>query len=204
MLRFIRLPSPALVVALVALFVALGSSAYAVTKVNGKNLMNRSVTAVKIKKRSLTRNELNLRKLGVLPRAALANEATLAENAGQLDGHAADFFQARCEPGSTRGFAIVNGNAEFPSAYTALQTHIPSSFNCVQGAVEARRVGEGNYRVRFTNNPSNVATANAYGSGGNFNAYIALNKESTENSFEVVIRNHDGDAIDHHFVIMLG
>ena len=102
------------------------------------------------------------------------------------------------------GFAIVNGDASFPSTYTTLQAHIPSSFNCVQGAVEARRVGEGNYRVRFTNNASNVATANAWGSGGNFNAFVALSKESTENSFEVVIRNPDGQTMDHHFVIMLG
>ncbi len=57
-------PSPAMAVALIALFVALGGSGYAAVKVNGKNIKNRSVTAKKLKKNTLTGAEVKDRSLG--------------------------------------------------------------------------------------------------------------------------------------------
>ena len=53
-----RRPSPALAVALLALFLALGSGAYAAVRVNGKNIENRSIPAVKIKRNALTASEI--------------------------------------------------------------------------------------------------------------------------------------------------
>src|SRR5581483_11207388 len=113
-----RRPSPALVVALIALFVALGGTAWAVKQINGKVLVNRSVSNVKIKKSSLTRSELNLKKLGTLPSANAANNANFADNAGQLDGHGPDFWQQACQDGTIKGYAIVNGDTNFPSDFT--------------------------------------------------------------------------------------
>ena len=48
-------PSPALVVALLALFVALGGGAYAATQINGKNLKDRSVAGKKLRTRLIGR-----------------------------------------------------------------------------------------------------------------------------------------------------
>jgi hypothetical protein len=53
MKRFLRLPSPAMVVALVALTVALGGSAYAAIVVTGKNIRNGTITGADLKNRSL-------------------------------------------------------------------------------------------------------------------------------------------------------
>ncbi len=43
-------PSPALIIAIVALFVALGSGAYAATKIGTSDIQNRAVTKQKIAK----------------------------------------------------------------------------------------------------------------------------------------------------------
>jgi hypothetical protein len=61
--RFHR-PSPAMAVALIALFVALGGSGYAAVKISGANLTNRSVAGKKLKKSAVTGNEVKNRSLG--------------------------------------------------------------------------------------------------------------------------------------------
>lgn len=63
MKRFLRRrPSPALAVSLVALFVALGGSAYALT-VRGSDVVNGSLTGADIRNRSLTQSDLKGRAL---------------------------------------------------------------------------------------------------------------------------------------------
>jgi len=57
-----RRPSPALVVATTALFVALGGSAYALT-ITGSNVVNGSLTGADVKNRSLTQSDLKGRAL---------------------------------------------------------------------------------------------------------------------------------------------
>ncbi|MEZ5078330.1 MAG: hypothetical protein R2725_12920 [Solirubrobacterales bacterium] len=47
-------PSPALAISVIALFVALGGSAYAATQIGTKDIRNNAVTAAKIKKSSVT------------------------------------------------------------------------------------------------------------------------------------------------------
>jgi hypothetical protein len=54
----LRWPSPALAVACLALFVALGGTGYAITKINGSQLVNRSVAGVKVKKNALSKVEI--------------------------------------------------------------------------------------------------------------------------------------------------
>jgi hypothetical protein len=74
-------PTPAMAVALAALVVALGGSAYAVTKVDGRSLKNRSVPAAKIKANALTGAEINERRLGRVPRSVTAVRSTTARSA---------------------------------------------------------------------------------------------------------------------------
>ncbi|HYI98783.1 MAG TPA: hypothetical protein VEX36_03765 [Thermoleophilaceae bacterium] len=57
-------PSPAMVVALIALFVALGSGAYAAIVVTGKNVRNGSLTGVDFKQRSLHGSKLRADSIG--------------------------------------------------------------------------------------------------------------------------------------------
>jgi hypothetical protein len=73
--RKLSLPSPAMVVALAALFVALGGSAYALT-ITGGQIKNGSITGVDIKNRSLRGTKFELNSIGgnaIKPSALEAN-----------------------------------------------------------------------------------------------------------------------------------
>src|SRR5437763_543025 len=74
-------PSPALVVALLALFVVLGSGAYAATQINGKNLKDRSVAGKKLKRNTVTGTEVREPALGKVPTASTAGHANTASTA---------------------------------------------------------------------------------------------------------------------------
>jgi hypothetical protein len=79
------LPSPAMVVALVALFMALGGSAYALV-VTGASIRNGTVTGADIKNRSLSGSDIALNRigggaikessLGTVPSAAISDGLT--------------------------------------------------------------------------------------------------------------------------------
>jgi len=88
----LRPPSPAMAVALLALFVALGGSSYAALKVNsrqivdnsvrGKDLRNNDVRSKDVRNNSLTGADVNEARLGNVPSASTANSANSAGSAG--------------------------------------------------------------------------------------------------------------------------
>jgi hypothetical protein len=84
-------PSPAMVVALVALFVAMGGSAYALV-ITGKSIKNGTVTNKDLKDRSVTGNDMNENSVG----GGAIKESSLATVPESLLAH-----------GSAR-FAVVN------------------------------------------------------------------------------------------------
>jgi hypothetical protein len=94
---FARRPSPALIVAIVALVCALTGTAWAAlgkNSVGSKQLKKNAVTSAKIKKEAVTANKvkkhsltgknINLKKLGTVPSATNAVNATNAGTAGAL------------------------------------------------------------------------------------------------------------------------
>ena len=58
MKNLIRMPSPAMVVAVAALVVALGGSAWAVTKIGTAQIKNNAVTTPKLKNKAVTAAKL--------------------------------------------------------------------------------------------------------------------------------------------------
>lgn len=62
-------PSPAMIVALIALVAALGGTAYAAQSINGGAIQKQSIGAGKIKHKTLTGYQINTNKLGVVPKA---------------------------------------------------------------------------------------------------------------------------------------
>lgn len=82
----LRLPSPAMLVALVALFAALGGTSYALTlsknSVGTKQLRSGAVTTAKIKNKAVTGKKLNL-------------HGVTAPNASKLGGVAASGYEGR-------------------------------------------------------------------------------------------------------------
>ncbi len=99
-------PSPALIIAIIALICALSGTAYAAL---GKNsvgsrqlksqavttgkIHNNAVNGAKVANNSLTGEDINVSKLGIVPEASHAGQA---DNAGTVSGHA-----AACPSGTT-------------------------------------------------------------------------------------------------------
>lgn len=120
----IHRPSHATVVAYLALFVALGGSAYAVAAITGKDIRNRSITRVDIKKNGLTGREILERALGRVPRARRAGTANnaltalqagnatsadVAKNSDALAGQTAGFFEKSSRTSFGRGAVNPSG-----------------------------------------------------------------------------------------------
>src|ERR1700716_654762 len=120
-MRFPRLrrPSPALAIAVLALVVALGGSAYAVRQINGATIKVRSIPGNRIANNALTGTQINEARLGRVNeaknatnskfalRASVADSAANALNAGNasaLGGFPPSAFQARIR------WAIVNSS----------------------------------------------------------------------------------------------
>jgi hypothetical protein len=110
---FRRRPSPAMVVALIALIVALSGSAYALSKLNGKRLVKRSVAAGKIKKNTLTGKEINEAKLGSVPNATSLARVDYEKATGTFtaanstSGNTPLVVTASCPP----GLSVIGGGA---------------------------------------------------------------------------------------------
>jgi hypothetical protein len=68
-MRFLKRtrPSPAMVVAIVALVAALAGTAYAAQSINGGSIKKQSIGAGKLKHKTLTGYQINTSKLGVVP-----------------------------------------------------------------------------------------------------------------------------------------
>jgi hypothetical protein len=182
-----RRPSPAMAVALLALFIALGGTGYAAVKVNGKNITGRSIPGKAIRKNTLTGSEIRESRLATVPRASKATTATTAtnatnaKNASTLAGSApsaflaagataadssklggiaaAGFVRRECATttGQIKGVLSVDASAAFPAAFTAV-----AGYNCSGQTIEARRLSMGRYEVRFNGSPVTQAVATAF------------------------------------------
>jgi hypothetical protein len=67
-----RRPSPAMIVALTALLVALAGTAYAAQTINGGSIKKQTIGGGKLKHKTLTGFQINTNKLGVVPAAKRA------------------------------------------------------------------------------------------------------------------------------------
>jgi hypothetical protein len=161
-----------MIVALIALFVALGGSSYAVTKFSAKNfrtgsvnsrvVKNNSIRSGDVRRESLTGGDIKTDSIknadidnatlraNSADTATRATTANTAENANALGGvAAANFTQRTCtsQTGAVKGFARIAASAAFSATFTT--TGVENPYNCSNGTVEARRLGVGSYEVRF-------------------------------------------------------
>lgn len=108
-------PSPALVVSIVALIVALAGTAYAAQRINGGAIIKQTIGGGKIKKNTLTGFQINNSKLGEVPAAKVATHTYWAVVNNPAGGGNAALVRA-----SSSGISVVeSGGAAivtFPSA----------------------------------------------------------------------------------------
>lgn len=137
-----RLPSPAMAVALLALFVALGGSSYAALKINSRQIVNNSVRSKDlrnndvrsrdVRNNGLTGTDINEDTLGTVPNATAAGSAGTAANAANaanadaLGGVVPDGY-VRTPTEATR-LVGTPGNPEFLSGFDNTGQGAPAGF----------------------------------------------------------------------------
>jgi hypothetical protein len=168
-------PSPAMVVAMLALFVALGGSGYAAVQLNVKTIKNGSIPGKKLKRNTVTGKQVKESTLATVPRARtatlLAGETAddflpaggTAANAQQLTGLGpTSFVRRECDQntGQVKGSTTVPASAGFSATFVPVP-----GYNCSGQSVEALRIGPGRYEVRFNGSPSTQAIATSIVAG---------------------------------------
>jgi hypothetical protein len=110
------------VMATIAVFIALGGSSYAVTRISGSQLKNGSVAGKKLKRNTLGGARIKESRLGQVPRARRAD---------RLGGLSAGELQQRCPAGTVhRSGACVERTARAPATYSiAVNTCQGDAFN---------------------------------------------------------------------------
>jgi hypothetical protein len=181
-------PTPALVVAFVALFAAMGGFGYAAVKmkpnsVRSKNIKDAAVTTDKIADGAVTTPKL-------APDAVAPNatNAAYAMNAARLGGAA----PGECQTGWLKGSLTVD---TAPLNGTMGQPNPVPGFNCASkaaGAVQIEREAVGQYTVSLAGNDSHLAIASSAGA----NAVAAAQTVGDGQFLVKVWNNSDAAFVD--------
>jgi hypothetical protein len=170
-------PTPALVVAFVALFAAMGGFGYAAVKVKQssvktKNIKNAAVTTDKIADGAVTTPKLS-------PDAVAPNAANAAKLGGVAPGG--------CQTGWLKASLVVDTDVIPPDAGSAVVPGFDCASNA-QDAVQIKRTDVGRYLVTFADNDA----ANAVITSAGDNAVTAVTK--TADGFVVKVWNNSDAA----------
>jgi hypothetical protein len=119
--------------------------------------------------------------------ATNANTAATATNALSLGGVAASGYTRNdcvSETGQIKGFVLVPASSSFPSTFTA----VSGAYDCSGQAVQAKRLGLGDYEVQFLGSPAAIAVGSVELSGAANFAYASVG-ELGPGDFEVRVFN---------------
>jgi hypothetical protein len=184
----VLMPSPALIVACLALFIALGGVGYAALKGKDKKKV-RVIADQEIAKQA--------------PGMKVAN----AGNADKLGGTPASGYQRFCTGGAIKATAVVDTTGLGGSF-----TDVPG-FNCFQpgnltSSVQVERLAQGQYYVRFVGNSGPNASGSAVVTDVAGDGLVTYNLAVPspvpgENVFQVVVRNGAGNVVDNRTFSLL-
>jgi hypothetical protein len=187
--------TPALVVAFVALFAAMGGFGYAAAKhssVNTKNIKPGAVTTNKIADGAVTTPKL--------APDAVAPHATNAENAARLGGAA----PGQCQTGWLKASIVVDTSTVSDATPDAV---VPGAFDCASKAADAvtiHRIGTGRYTLSIAGLDSGVAiSSSANVGGGAANVVTAASKVAAAKTNLNVWNNGDAALVDGKTVSLL-
>jgi len=173
-------PTPALVVAFVALFAAMGGFGYAAVKVMPNSVRSKNITAGAVTTGKIADGAVTTPKLAP---DAVAPNAVYAMNAAKLGGVA----PGGCQTGWLKASLVVDTDVVTPAQPTAT---VPG-FNCANkgaDAVRIERTDVGRYVVSFAGNDA----ANAVVTSAGDNAVTAVTK--TADGFLVKVWNNSDAA----------
>jgi hypothetical protein len=138
--------------------------------------------------------------------AISATDAMSAVNAGNADSlggiSASGYTRNDCSSttGQIKGFAIVPAAFNFSSTYVNLAV----GYNCSGGAVEAKRISEGQYEVKFVGDSSAIAMAtdnDTSCSGTPCPDFVSV--DGSGGDFKVGVWNTTGTAVDGQFDLVV-
>jgi hypothetical protein len=191
-------PSPAMIVAIVALIVALGGTAIAGGVLNKKKV-NKIIS-----------NRAAGLSVASAKRADKATNADNAANADKLAGLLPSAFQGSCKAGAIKGTLVVD-----TSGFTSTTFQDKPGFNCFQPGNTATSVQlkhaatVGVYIVRFVGNSGSDATGSAVCSGLVSNVSASCTSEagtggaSGETVFRVSVFNSGTGPVDNQAFSLL-
>jgi hypothetical protein len=122
-------PSPALFISVIALFVALGGTVYAASKIDGKTIKVKSLPGNRLKPDTVTGAQVSESSLAQVPTAKRADTAGRADSAAQADkavnalnADSVDGRSAECQAGTVffnGGCWEINSNAKVDAPVAA-------------------------------------------------------------------------------------
>jgi hypothetical protein len=186
-------PTPALVVAFIALFAAMGGIGYSAAKLRPNSIKTKSIRDGAVTTNKLADGAVTTPKLApdaVAPNARNANNAVNAmnaANAAKLGGAA----PGECQTGWLNASVVVNtaGLTE------ALPDAVVSGFNCASkanDAIQVHREAVGQYTVTLAGNDADVAISSSAGA----NAVTAATKLEDGAFLVKVWNNSDAMFVD--------
>jgi hypothetical protein len=181
MKRRLRAPSPAMVVALIALFVSLGGSAYAVATIGSGDIINGSIRNLDFKDGTLRGNEAKREGFG----------------GGAIKESSLDATQIKQVPASV----IADGVTRH-----AVISNVGGAVR-VRGVSSSAQTGPGQYQVIFDRDVRNCvysATLGDESAAGPGNGQISVTSAvQSVNGVRVVTRDSDGAAADRSFHLIV-
>lgn len=150
-----RRPSPALVISLIALFVAMGGSAYALV-ITGGDVKNGSLTGVDLRKNTLTGTQIRESRVGKVPKARTADRVGTRTAAGVTTRA---FFAAQKTPTGFTGNDTLIGKIALPAGAFILSAKVTVT-NTATGTLRAScflRAGPSEDRGTVALPPGNTA-----------------------------------------------
>jgi hypothetical protein len=186
------MPSPALIVASLALFVALGGVGFAA--LNGKD---------KKKVRAIADQEIAKQAPGLK-----VSNAANAANATKLDGSPSSDFQRFCSGGGIKATVVVNTTGASNTNFV----DVPG-FNCFRpgnttSSVQIERLAQGQYYVRFVGNSGPNASGSAVATEIGGDGYVTYDLANPgpipgENVFIAIVHNAAGNVVDNRTFSLL-
>lgn len=127
-----RRPSPALVISLIALFIAMGGSAYALV-ITGGDVKNGSLTGKDLRRNTLTGTQIRESRLGKVPRASRADRVG-NRTAAAVTTRA--FFAAQKTPKGFTGDETLIGKISLPAGAYIVSAKV-TAVNTATGTLRA-------------------------------------------------------------------
>ncbi len=115
------------VMATIAVFIALGGTGYAISKINGKSIKKHTIAANRLKANTLGGSEIDESRLGEVPAAARATSAARADTAAAADTAASAASATTAGSADTATTAATAADASALGGLTATQLKATSS-----------------------------------------------------------------------------